>query len=65
MVWRQLLPVFAQRLASLFVPDKNGIFKDIVLGFNTLEEENIYRYSTVYRFGKRVNEKGNKKVNLI
>ena len=29
---------FGQRLVSLLVPDKNGVFNDVVLGHNSLEE---------------------------
>ena len=49
---------FGQRLVSLKVPDKNGNFDDIVLGFSTIEEYVLNRENyfgaTIGRFGNRI-----------
>lgn len=49
---------YGQRLVSLMVPDREGKFKDVVLGFYTLEEykkasENYFG-STIGRYGNRI-----------
>ena len=48
---------YGQRLVSLYVPDKNGDFDDVVLGFPTLEEYRAnknYYGSTIGRYGNRI-----------
>ncbi len=49
---------YGQRLISLMVPDKNGKFKDVVLGFNTLREyisaDEKYFGATIGRYGNRI-----------
>ncbi|MEO1013482.1 MAG: aldose epimerase family protein [Bacteroidota bacterium] len=49
---------FGQRLISLFTPDKNGDFEDIVLGFYTLrqyqEADEKYFGATIGRYGNRI-----------
>lgn len=49
---------YGQRLVSLFVPDKNGKFEDVVLGFATLDEyvngPKGYYGSIIGRYGNRI-----------
>lgn len=49
---------FGQRLVSLHVPDKNGKFEDIVLGYGTLDEfvnePKSYWGSIIGRYGNRI-----------
>ena len=49
---------FGQRLVSLYVPDKNGNFEDVVLGYATLEEfvngPKSYFGSVIGRYGNRI-----------
>lgn len=49
---------YGQRLVSLMVPDRNGTFTDVVLGFSTLEEykkgNGNYFGSVIGRFGNRI-----------
>lgn len=49
---------YGQRLVSLMVPDRNGIFKDIVLGYGTLAEYQVgnsnYFGSVIGRYGNRI-----------
>lgn len=49
---------FGQRLVSLHVPDKNGKFDDVVLGYATLEEfvngPKSYWGSIIGRYGNRI-----------
>ena len=49
---------YGQRLVSLMVPDKNGIFEDIVLGFSTLKEyqtkKGAYFGATIGRYANRI-----------
>ncbi len=49
---------YGQRLVSLFVPDKNGNFQDVVLGFATLDEyvngPKGYYGSIIGRYGNRI-----------
>lgn len=49
---------YGQRLTSLIVPDRNGKFEDVVLGFETLEEyisaKEKYMGSTIGRYGNRI-----------
>lgn len=49
---------FGQRLVSLYVPDKNGNFKDVVLGYATLDEfvngPKSYFGSIIGRYGNRI-----------
>lgn len=49
---------FGQRLVSLYVPDKNGKFEDIVLGYGTLEEfvngPKSYWGSIIGRYANRI-----------
>lgn len=49
---------YGQRLTSLIVPDKNGKFEDVVLGFETLEKfisaKEKYMGSTIGRFANRI-----------
>jgi len=49
---------FGGRIVSLFVPDKNGLFEDIVLGYDTLQEylkrDEIYLGATIGRYGNRI-----------
>lgn len=51
---------YGQRLTSLIVPDKNGKFEDIVLGFKTLKEfisaKEKYMGSTIGRYGNRISK---------
>lgn len=53
---------FGQRLVSLYVPDKNGNFEDVVLGYATLDEfvngPKSYFGSVIGRYGNRI-AKGN------
>lgn len=48
---------YGQRLVSLYAPDKDGSFKDVVLGFNNLEnyrsKKNFYG-ATIGRYGNRI-----------
>ncbi|MGS0528405.1 aldose epimerase family protein [Zobellia nedashkovskayae] len=48
---------YGQRLVSLYAPDKDGNFKDVVLGFNNLEnyrsKKNFYG-ATIGRYGNRI-----------
>ncbi len=52
---------FGQRLVSLLVPDKNGVFDDIVLGHSTLEEY-LYPESEHY-FGAIIGRYANRIAN--
>lgn len=49
---------FGQRLVSLYVPDKNGNFEDVVLGYATLDEfvngPKSYFGSVIGRYGNRI-----------
>ena len=49
---------FGSRIISLFVPDKNGLFEDIVLGYDTLQEylecDEMYFGATIGRYGNRI-----------
>lgn len=49
---------YGQRLVSLYVPDKNGQFEDVVLGFSTLQEyidaDEPYFGAMVGRYGNRI-----------
>ncbi len=49
---------YGQRLTSLIVPDKNGTFEDVVLGFKTLKTfisaKEKYFGSIIGRFGNRI-----------
>ncbi|MFS4417998.1 aldose epimerase family protein [Maribacter sp. 2307ULW6-5] len=49
---------YGQRLISLYVPDKNGDFEDVVLGFPTLEgyinADEKYFGATIGRYGNRI-----------
>jgi len=49
---------FGQRLVSLMVPDKNGVFDDVVLGFSNLEgyktARGNYFGATIGRYGNRI-----------
>jgi len=49
---------YGQRLTSLMVPDKNGNFEDVVLGFETLEKfiatKEKYFGSMIGRYGNRI-----------
>lgn len=49
---------FGQKLVSLIVPDKEGIFEDIVLGFANIEDyvktDEIYFGSVIGRYGNRI-----------
>lgn len=49
---------YGQRLTSLMVPDKNGKFEDVVLGFETLDKfisaKEKYFGSMVGRYGNRI-----------
>ncbi|MBT8314975.1 MAG: galactose mutarotase [Maribacter sp.] len=48
---------YGQRLVSLMVPDRNGNFEDIVLGYSTLEEyqsNSGYFGATIGRYGNRI-----------
>lgn len=53
---------FGQRLVSLYVPDKNGNFEDVVLGYATLDEfvngPKSYFGSVIGRYANRI-AKGN------
>lgn len=49
---------YGQRLTSLMVPDKNGRFEDVVLGFKTLESfisaKEKYFGASIGRYGNRI-----------
>ncbi len=48
---------FGARQVSLFVPDKNGKFKDILFGFDKIEDyeaENPYFCAIIGRYGNRI-----------
>ena len=48
---------YGQRLVSLYVPDKNGEFKDVVLGFDNLEDyraKKNYYGAVIGRYGNRI-----------
>lgn len=49
---------FGLRLVSLMVPDKNGVFEDIVLGFSNLKEyqtkKGAYFGATIGRYANRI-----------
>ncbi|WP_281542803.1 aldose epimerase family protein [Maribacter aestuarii] len=49
---------YGQRLVSLYVPDKNGEFKDVVLGLNDLkgyqEPGGLYFGAVIGRYGNRI-----------
>jgi len=49
---------FGQRLVSLMVPDRNGVFDDVVLGFSKLEgyktKRGNYFGATIGRYGNRI-----------
>ncbi|MCG9973096.1 aldose epimerase family protein [Christiangramia crocea] len=51
---------YGQRLISLWVPDRNGKFEDIVLGFSSLEEytnaKEKYFGATIGRYGNRISK---------
>jgi len=51
---------FGQRLVSLIVPDKNGNFDDIVLGFSSLKDYRTaignYFGATIGRYGNRISK---------
>ncbi|MCM8568297.1 galactose mutarotase [Gramella jeungdoensis] len=51
---------YGQRLISLWVPDRNGSFEDIVLGFSSLEEyqnaKEKYFGATIGRYGNRISK---------
>ncbi len=55
---------YGQRVVSLMVPDRNGTFEDVVLGYRTLKEytdkKNFYG-ATVGRYGNRI---GNAKFSI-
>jgi len=59
---------FGQRLVSLMVPDKNGVFEDVVLGFSNLEDYKTkrgnYFGATIGRYGNRI-AKGEFKIDNI
>lgn len=48
---------YGQRLVSLYVPDENGDFKDVVLGFSNLDE---YRNAKEKYFGASIGRYGNR-----
>lgn len=48
---------YGQRLVSLMVPDRKGVFKDVVLGFNTLTE---YKNAKENYFGSMIGRYGNR-----
>jgi len=49
---------YGQRLVSLMVPDKNGLFEDVVLGFSSLgpykTPKGNYLGATIGRYGNRI-----------
>src|SRR5689334_4596974 len=48
---------FGGRVVSLFVPDKNGKFEDVVLGYDSLNEylnENPFYGALIGRYGNRI-----------
>jgi len=49
---------YGQRLVSLMVPDKNGEFEDVVLGYSTLDEYQVghggYFGAVIGRYGNRI-----------
>jgi len=49
---------FGGRIVNLFVPDKNGVFEDIVLGYDTihqyLERDEMFFGATIGRYGNRI-----------
>lgn len=49
---------YGQHIVSLFTPDRNGVFEDIVLGFDTLEgyqkSSGKYFGSVIGRYGNRI-----------
>ncbi len=49
---------YGQRLVSLYVPDKNGDFKDVVLGLDSLEgfrkPSGLYFGAVIGRYGNRI-----------
>ncbi|PXX24001.1 aldose 1-epimerase [Arenibacter sp. ARW7G5Y1] len=49
---------YGQRLVSLFVPDKKGVFEDVVLGFSDLDgylnAQEKYFGATIGRYGNRI-----------
>lgn len=51
---------YGQRLISLYVPDKNGQFDDVVLGFDNLDDylnaKEKYFGATIGRYGNRIKE---------
>lgn len=54
---RATVITFGARLTELFVPDRNGLSEDVVLGFDTLEEyvaTDHYFGATCGRYGNRI-----------
>ncbi|MDB4291885.1 galactose mutarotase [Maribacter sp.] len=51
---------YGQHLVSLYVPDRNGNFEDVVLGFNTIDAYvnggGAYMGSVIGRYGNRINK---------
>ncbi len=51
---------YGGRIVSLLVPDKEGVFDDIVTGFNTIDEyfdsKEVYFGALIGRFGNRIAE---------
>ena len=50
---------FGARIVELFVPDRNGVFEDVVLGHNTLDKYVNFKGerflgATIGRFGNRI-----------
>lgn len=49
---------FGARIVSLFVSDKNGVFEDIVLGYDSLKEyvsgDELYFGAAIGRYGNRI-----------
>tara|TARA_B100000809_G_scaffold249300_2_gene280473 strand:- start:44872 stop:45936 length:1065 start_codon:yes stop_codon:yes gene_type:complete len=58
---------FGGRVVNLWTPDKNGVFEDVVLGYDTLEEymnppSEVYLGALIGRYGNRI-AKGNFELN--
>lgn len=49
---------FGSRIVTLFVPNKNGIFEDVVLGYDTIQEylenDEMFFGATIGRYGNRI-----------
>ena len=49
---------FGARIVSLFVSDKNGVFEDVVLGYDSLKEyvstDELYFGAAIGRYGNRI-----------